>query len=157
MAAVKILKLLFCFKKPELIHFSYISVFIKNKPALFIVWEIKNSWSVKLIPLKGKYYTAKKALVLSIPEQQEEIIFKAANFWRKNRERLTIHAVALDETATAQLIHGFRPLNTVEIAAPLISGIRNKASIRHFTIKQKNCAVTNINRFNIHIQPLHYT
>lgn len=156
MAATRFLKLLFCFKKPELINFSYISVFIKNKPTLFIVWEIKNACSVKLIPLKRKYYTAKKAMVLSIPGQQEEIIFKAANYWRRRIVKLAVRAVGLDEAATAQLINGFRPLNKQEVAAPVISGIRNRASLKHVNIHQRSCVVKNIHRFNINIQPFTY-
>lgn len=156
MAAIRFLKLLFCFKKPELINFSYISVFIKNKPVLFIVWEIKNTLSVKLVPLKGKYYATKKALVLAIPQQQDEIIFKAFNCWRRKMVRLAIHAVELDEATTTQLISGFRPLNKLEIAAPFVSNIRNKASLKQFSIKKKKCAVIELPRFNISMQPFIY-
>jgi hypothetical protein len=124
MVAVRILKLLFCFKKPEFINLSYINVLVKDKPLLFIVWEIKNAWSVKLIPLQRRHYETKKVLILSIPKEQNDITIKAVNFWRKTKMGLTMYAVELDEASTAQLIQGFRPLNKVEVSAPHVSGIR---------------------------------
>lgn len=156
MVAVKILKLLFYFGKPEITNLSYLNVLIKDKPALFVVWEIKNAWSVKIIPLKPRYYTAKKALILSIPKDQKVITLKAANFWRKTTLNLTMRAVDLDETTTAQLINSFRPLNKMELCVPHLSNIRNKVAIKPVSIKQRNSFIKNINRFNINIQPFNY-
>jgi hypothetical protein len=156
MDAVKILKLLVCFKKPELIHLSYINVLVKEKPILFIVWEVKNGWSVKFIPLKRRYHEASNALVLSIPEELNEITLKAANFWRKTRITFTMCAVELDRVATAQLIHDFWHLNKVEALAPLVLNIKNKATIKPVSIKQRNSFIKKIDRFNINIQPFNY-
>lgn len=156
MAAIRFLKLLFCFKKPGVINLSYLHVFIKDKPTLFIVWEIKNVWSVKLIPLKRSYYTAQKALVISIPEEQTQVTLAAANFWRRTKVNLTLCAVRLDEAATARLINGFRPLNKVEVSVPIVTRILNRVLIRPFSIKQRNRVIKKMYRFNIHIQPLNY-
>ncbi len=156
MVAVRILKLLFCFKKPGVINLSYLHVFVKNKPTLFIVWEIKNVWSVKLIPLKRSYYTTHKALIISIPGEQTRVTLKAANFWRRTKVNLTLCAVHLDEVATAQLIKGFRPLNKVEVYAPIVTRILNRVLIRSFSIKPKNTVIKKIDRFNIQIQPFNY-
>lgn len=156
MSANKILKLLCCFKKPGVINLSYIHVLIEAKPTLFVVWEIKNVWSVKLIPLKRTYYTSHQAVVLSVPENQNLVILKASNFWRKINIPLALCAVELDKQATRQLINGFRPLNKVEIIAPLIFGVRNQIAFRPLSIQQRNAGIKNINRFNIHIQPSNY-
>jgi hypothetical protein len=156
MTAIRILKLLFCFKKPELINFSYLSVLVKDKPTLFIVWEIKNVWSVRLIPLKHSYYTSKNTLVLSIPKEQNLITLKAANFWRKKSIKLTMHAVELDEATTVQLINGFRPLNKLEVYAPLVLNIKNKVAIKPVNVKQRNSCIKKLDRFNINIQPFIY-
>jgi len=156
MAAFSILKLLFCFRKPRVLNLSYIHVLIKNKPTLFVVWEIKNAWSVKLIPLKRSYNTAQKALIISIPAEQAQVTLKAANCWRRTKVNLTLCAVQLDEVATAQLISGFRPLNKVEVAAPLIAAIRSRAVIKPVSIQPRNAVIKQINRFPIHIHSLHY-
>ena len=156
MTALRILKLLFCFKKPGIIQLSYIHVLVKNKPAFFIVWDIKNVWWVKLHPITRRYYDAQKALVLAMPQEQQQLTLKAANFWRRKRITLTLHAVALDEAAAAQLIQGFRPLSRIEVAAPLISNISNKAVIKPAGIRQKNTCIKKIDRFNIHIQHINY-
>jgi len=156
MVAVRILKLLFCFKKPRVINLSYLNVFVKDKPVLFIVWEIKNGWFIRFIPLKRRHYETQNALVLSIPKGQKEITLKAANFWRKTTVNLTMRAVDLDKTTTAQLINSFRPLNKLEVLAPLISNIRNKVAIKPVNIKQRNSFIKTIDRFNINIQPFNY-
>ena len=156
MAAIKFLKLLFCFKKPGVINLSYLHVFIKDKPTLFVVWEIKNAWSVKLIPLKRSYYIAQKALVISIPEEQTQVTLKAANFWRRTKVNLSLCAVHLDEVATVQLINGFRPLNKVEVSAPIVTRIVNRVSIKSFSIKHRNSVIKKLDRFNIHIHPFNY-
>lgn len=156
MAVLRILKLLFCFKKPEVINLSYLHVFIKDKPTLFIVWELKNVWSVKLIPLKRSYYTGLMALVITIPENRYQINLKATNFWRKTSVVLDLCAVELDTLSTAQLIHGFWPLNKVEVSAPQISAIINLVSIRSFCVKQRNSGIKTIDHFNINIQPFNY-
>jgi hypothetical protein len=156
MAALRILRLLFCFKKPGVINLSYLHVFIKDKPTLFIVWEIKNVFSVKLVPLKLSYFTPQNAIIISIPKEQQQVTLKATNFWRKKRITLTLCAVALDELATAQLIQGFRPLNKLAISAPHVSGIRNLESIKPFYVKQRNNVIKKIDRFNMNIQPFNY-
>jgi hypothetical protein len=156
MAALRILKLLFCFKKPGVINLSYMHVFIKDKPTLFIVWEIKNVWSVRLIPLKHIYHTAQNTLVISIPREQHQVTLKAANFWRKTSIVLTLCAVELDELATAQLIHGFRPLNKIKVSAPHVSDIRNRILVRPFSVKHTNTVIKKIDRFNINIKPFNY-
>ena len=156
MAALRILKLLLCFKKPGIINLSYLHVFIKDKPTLFIVWEIKNVWSVKLIPLNQSYHTAQNAIIISIPKEQHQVTLKAVNFWRKKSVTFNLCAVELDEVATAQLIKGFRPLNKVAISAPHVSGIRNLESIKPFYVKQWNNVIEKIDRFNIQIQHFNY-
>ena len=156
MSAMRFLKLLFCFKKPGVINLSYLHVFIKDNPTLFIVWEIKNAWSVKLVPLKRSYYTAQKALAISIPEEQAQVTLKAANCWRRTKVNLTLCAVQLDEFATAQLINGFRPLNKVKVAAPLIAAIRSRPVIKPVSIQPRNAVIKQIKRFPIHIHSLHY-
>ena len=137
-------------------NLSFLHVFIKDKPTLFIVWEIKNVWSVKLIPLNHSYYTAQNAIIISIPKEQHQVTLKAANFWRKISIVLTLCPVELDELAASQLIQGFRPLNKVAISTPHISGIRNLKSIKPFCVKQKNSGIKKIDRFNINIHPYNY-
>lgn len=156
MSATRILKLLLCFKKPEIIHLSYINVLIKDKPVLFIAWEIENSLSVKLIPLRRRYAEGVNALILSMPKELNEVTVKAANFWRKAIVSLPVCTVELDEVATAQLISGFRPLSKLEVHAPYIAGIRSKAKVSSFNIKQRSTCIKNIDRFNINIQSFNY-
>jgi len=156
MAALRILRLLFCFKKPGVINLSYLHVFIKDKPTLIIVWEIKNVWSVKLIPLNHSYYTAQNAIIISIPQPQQLVTLKASNFWRSRSIVLALCAVELDEQATAQLIKGFRPFSKVEISAPHVSGIRNLESVKPFCVKQRNSIIKKIDRFNINIHRFNY-
>lgn len=156
MILVRILKLLFCFKRPELINFSYINVLINDKPTLFVVWEIKNVWSVKIIPLKRRYFTTKNTLILSIPKDQNEVVFKASNLWRETNIKLTMRAVELDEVTIAQLIDGFRPLSKLEVSAPIVWNIRNKIAMKSISIKQKNSFIKEIDPFNINIHPFNY-
>lgn len=156
MNAVRILKLLFCFKKPQVINLSYLNVFVKDKPALFIVWEIKNVWSVKFIPLKRRHYETQNALVLTIPNDQKEVTLQASNFWRKKTVNLTMRAVELDEATIDQLIDSFRPLNKLEVYAPLISNISNQVVIKPVNIKQRNSFIKKIARFHINIQTFNY-
>jgi len=150
------LKLLFCFRKPEFVNFNYINVLVKNKPLLFIAWEIKNACSIKLIPLKQRFSIAQNAVIINVPEEQNKIVFKVANFWRKRKIELNMHAVALDETTASWLIHGFSPLNKLETSIPLVSGIRNKIIIRPGSVKQRNVRIQKIARFNINTQPFTY-
>lgn len=156
MREIRFLKLLFCFKKPEIINLDYLYVLIKDKPTLFVVWEIKNVWSVKLIPFNRRFYKPQNAIIISIPQEQHKITFKAANFWRKKSISLTLCAVQLNELATAQLIQGFRPLNKVSVSTPHISAIRKIESIKPFCVKPKNSVIKKIDRFNIQIQNINY-
>lgn len=156
MKALRILSLLFCFKKPQIKQLSYIHVLVKDKPTLLIVWEIKNVLSVKLYPLNHRYFDSNKALVISIPKEQQQFSLKAANFWRKKRITLNIQPVALDEVTAAELINGFRPLNKLEVAAPIIFRINNMAAIKPTSIQQKHTCIKKIERFNINIQHINY-
>lgn len=156
MAAIRFLTLLFCFKKPKVINLDYLHVLIKDKPTLFVVWEIKNVWSVKLIPLNRRYYKPQNAIIISIPQEQHMITLKAASFWKKKSIRLSLCAVQLNELATAQLIQGFRPLNKVSVSTPHISAIRKIESIKPFCVKPKNSVIKKIDRFNIQIQNINY-
>lgn len=156
MIATRILKLLFCFKKPSVIQLSYLPVLVKDKPVLFVVWEIENAWWVKFTPPTRRYATAKNAVLLTIPNHLNQVTLKAYNCWRKTSIQLSIHAVQLDEATTAQLIDGFRPLNKTGVNTPSVSHIKNQISISPFAIQLRDSSIKQINRFNITIQPIHY-
>jgi hypothetical protein len=156
MTAFKILKLLFCFKKPEVLNLSYLHVLIRDKPTLFVVWEIKNVWSVKLIPLDRSYYIAQNAIIISIPKDQNQVTLKAANFWKKTNIGLAMCTVQFDEVSTAQFIQGFRPLNKLEVCAPVVFNIKNKLAIKPVSIKQRNSFIKKIDCFNINVQRFNY-
>lgn len=156
MSVIRFFRLLFCFKKPRVINLSYLHVFIKDRPTLFIVWEIKNVWSVKLIPINRNYYSTQQAIIISIPKDQQLLTLKASNFWRKKNVKLNLCAVQLDELATAQLIQGFRPLNKIGVSTPQVSAIRNFKSVKPSYIKQGNTSIKKIDRFNIQIQHFNY-
>lgn len=154
MFTTKTFKLLFCFKKPEVIHLSYIPVLIKDKPVLFVAWDIMNARAVRFIPLRRRYHNNVSAAILAVSKDLREVTLKFANFWRSTTIRISIYAVQLDEATTAQLIHSFRPLNTTVVNTPLVSRIRNLAVIRPISISQRSTSIKKIDRFNTTIKPL---
>lgn len=156
MIATRILKLLFCFKKPRVIQLSYLPVLIKDKPVLFVAWDMENVGWIKFTPPARRYTTAKNAVLLTIPNHLNQVTLKACNCWRKISIYLPIHAVQLEEAALAQLIDGFRPLNKTGVHTPSVSHIKNRISIMPFTIQLRDNSIQQIDRFNVTIQPIHY-
>lgn len=142
---------------------SYLPVLVKDKPILFIAWEIKNAYCVKFIPLRRRYYTKKNAVLISTPNHLHQVTLKVSNIWRKTTINLSIHAIQLDEAAMAQLINAFHPLNKTKVNAPLAAHINNQLFIKPLTIHQYNSAIKQVDPFNvtiqsftINIQPIHY-
>lgn len=156
MMSIRILKLLFCFKKPRVLKLSYLPVLIIDKPVLFVAWDIENAGWVKFTPPERRYAAETNAVLLTIPNQQNQVILKAYNCWRKTSIQLSIHAVQLDDAAMAQLIDGFRPLNKTNVNIPSVSHIKNQVSIKPFAIQLRDSSIQQINRFNVTIQPIHY-
>lgn len=156
MKAIRILKLLFCFKKLRVIQLSYLPVLVKDKPVLFVAWDIENAGWVKFTPPRRRYATAKNAVLLTIPNQQYQVTLMASNCWRKTSIPLSIHAVQLDEATIAQLIDDFRPLNKTGVNTPSVSHIKNQVSITPITIQLRDSSIKHIDRFNVTIQPIHY-
>lgn len=154
MTAASIVKYLFCFKKPRLTQLCYLPVLIKDKPVLFVAWDITHAWSVRFIPLKQTHNAANNAAVVSIPAHLNQVTLEASNYWRKTTINLTLHAVELDEITTAKLIDGFRPLNKTEVNTPLVTHIKNKVVPKNMNIHQRNSAIQHIDRFKITIHPL---
>lgn len=150
------LKRLFCFKKPRILQLSYLPVLVKEKPLLFVAWETANAWSVKFIPLKCRQDASKHAAIISVPHHQREVTLKVANYWRSTTIYLSLYPVQLDESATMQLIDGFRPLNKIEVNTPLVAHTKNRISIKHPNLKQLNSSIKKIDRFQVTIQPIHY-
>lgn len=122
----------------------------------FVAWDIESAGWVKFAPPARRYTTAKNAVLLTIPNHLNQVTLKASNCWRKTSIDLPIHAVQLDEAAMAQLIDGFRPLNKTGVHTPSVSHIKNRVSIRPFTIQLRDNSIKQIDRFNVTIQPIHY-
>ena len=156
MSSVRFFSLLFCFRKPEIVHLSYLNLLVKEKPVLLIVWEIKNARCIKFLPLKGRHYALKNAALLSIPEDRREISIRIVNFWRGITKDITMHAVELDANTTTQLIDGFRPLNKIRIHTPVISRISNHIGVKPVIMVQRSNSITVTNRFPINIKPFNY-
>lgn len=156
MTVLRVLKLLFCFKKPEVKNLSYINVLVDQKPILFIVWEVKNAGFVKLIPFKGRYYSSQKAMALSLLYDRQQITMKTANFWRSTKTVLNMQAVQLDQATLSELIKGFRPLNKIEVDSPVLYNIRNRVSIKNLTITARSKPMELKQRFGANIQPFNY-
>jgi hypothetical protein len=83
MMVTRILKLLFCFKKPRVIQLSYLPVLVKDKPVLFVAWDIENVGWVKFTPPNRRYTTAKNAVLLTIPNHLNQVALKASNCWKR--------------------------------------------------------------------------
>ncbi|TWI78004.1 hypothetical protein IQ13_4248 [Lacibacter cauensis] len=145
---------LFCFKKPRVIQLSYLPMLVKNKPFLFVAWELKHAYTVKFIPLRNRYHAAHNAAVVTIPAHFSQITFKAANYWRKTTIILQLQMVQLDEAATAQLIDGFQPLNKTVLHTPQIAHLRNNISCKRLKTQQRFCTIKQINQFKVTTQPL---
>jgi hypothetical protein len=156
MRSVRFLPLIFCFKKPEIIHLSYINVLVKNKPVLFIAWQVKHARLIKLLPLKRRYFGLNNAIILALPIERTEVKLTIVNFWRQTAIKLDLNTVEMDQTTTAQLIHGFHPLNKMEVHAPLIFWIKNNLEIKLFPLEQKSNPIKVTARFNINIQHFNY-
>lgn len=156
MILTKILKQLFCFKKPKLIQLSYLPVLVKDKPVLFVTWELENVGMVKFLPLQHRYITPKNTVLLAIPANLQQVTLRASNYWRKTNINLRIHTVELDEPTLAKLIDGFRPLNKTYVNTPAVLQIKNKIFIKRIAIQLRDSSIKQIDRFNINMQPIHY-
>lgn len=156
MSLISVLKLLFCFRKPDVKSLTYINVIVANKPSLFIVWEIENVLYVKLASYKGRHYAKKRAMVISTAGGQQEIIMKATNFWRTTKTVLQIRVVQLDKAIVSELINGFRPLSRKEVIIPFISKINANFEIKQIIVSNQIKPFKIKERFNINIQNFNY-
>lgn len=154
MRTASILKCFFCFKKPRVVKLSYLPVLVKDKPVLFVAWEIKHAWSVRFIPLRQKHNAARNAAIVSVPNHLKQVTLKAGNCWRTTTIRLSLHAVQLDEAGTAHLIDGFRPLHKTAVHTPVAAYINSPVLTRPLNIQQRNSSIQQVDRFKVAIQPL---
>ena len=153
MTAGTMIKWLFCFKKPLVEQLSYIPVLVKDKPVLFVAWQVKYARSVQFKPLNCRYFTVQNAVMLALPHQLQVVTLKASNCWRKTIIHLPLQAVQLNEAAVAQLIDGFRPLNKTDIHTPLVAHIKSRIIATPYSIQQHSNSIKNIDRFKVAVQP----
>lgn len=156
MARAGVLGLLFRFRKPGIINLSYIHVMVKDKPTLFIAWEVKHAWVVKIKSIRGRYYGSQQALIITAPAEQQAIVVKFANIWRSIEIILPMQLVQLDRSALAQLISGFKPMTDLSVDIPAPSKTSPAFQIKSSPLRNLIKPVEVLRRSDISIQPFNY-